>query len=471
MSRTRTDTVTAPLAWEASSALGVAFKKPRGTYQDPSGLGFGIRVNKDHAVWTYRFRAGGDVLSDTLGKVGITTTADALSFEDAAKQFLKLYKRAKRSAGEGAMTLADGLEQYKAGRVVRRTERGLSADSLRDFESLMRHHVKEAGDWVLQATDSLQWEQLLTRVKTQGSIHAARRAYWMIHGVYAHLMEYQVLDENPLAVQNMRLAFTGKATKRKRTTHLPAMDVHAFWQALESVKFATSKEAVKLLFFTSWRRSGVLGMKWSQVDFQRGVYHVKPDDKGWKGFFGEMVLNDYALRVLRERKERLAAERPRSGTLGETQKKRQQNAEVWVFPAYRDGDGHMRDVRGTFDTISKELGAHLQAHDVRRGWATIAEVALDNDLRLIGRLMCHQQVEDDDERRGSKTTDGYIIKNLAGDRWASNEVAGVLEAMTMGPGMLEVSFPELVQKFKRKGISLERPLPLAQVADDDETAP
>jgi hypothetical protein len=136
-----------------------------------------------------------------------------------------------------------------------------------------------------------------------------------------------------------------------------------------------------------------------------------------------------------------------------------------VFPAYRGSEGPMREVRGSFDTISKKLPYDLQAHDLRRGFATIASIVLSGDRYTVGRLIAHQSPPNMEQTRsGSEQTDDYIAKYLAAERIAANKVASSIEAIAMG-----LADDVLKAKLKDRGMDLDK-LVLEEIEDDDTDA-
>lgn len=459
---------TVTLQWSPATAYGQAFKKPVGTTSwDPSGFGFGVRVNKTNSVWIYRFDVEGATTSGTLGEVGTETRGKALTFHDAAAKFDKEWKKAHRSAA-GGLTLEQAVDHYIERRVSRRTELNLAEETVRGLRSHMRNDLAEAADWVLSATDGLQWDGVLAKVKAR-SAHGARRCFWLLHGVYEYFGpgNFKVLNENPLDNDELRLTYSPASLKKnKRTTRVETLDIPQFWAAVYGLKWKTVQEVMRVLQLTGWRRSAVLRMRWDRIDWKNRVYWTKPGDRGWKGYVGPMVLNDYVIQVLEERKARMATERMRTGPLGERQARRQKALEQWVFPAFRGVEGPMREVRGSFRTLSKKLPYPVQAHHCRRGFASVGRTVLGSGW-MLGRLMAHQELAGLDESAGSWQTEDYVDRYLPAERIASNKVAGAILEIAMG----DIS-DALQAKFLDKGIDLRRgsPMELLDLEDDDTEA-
>jgi integrase len=460
-----TDTVTPRVQWP-SGRLNDAMQEatPGKTYRAPDKSGFALRVNKDGTmVWVHHFRNGAEWANGVLGSAALITGDGKLSFEDAAEKFRRLkdgLAKTKRVKAEG-LTFSRGFDLYVSGRVSKRTELPLSSQTLRGLNVHFKNDLKGAYGWHLETATSLEWQTLLMPVKER-SPHNARRCFWLVHGMYAHLKDYKLIScDNPLAMENMRRLFSPRALKKPRNSHLKALDMRAFFKAVARLKFKTAQEAIRLLMHLGWRRSAVLRMRWEQVNFEQGFYTVRPGDRGWKGYVGPIAMSEHALAVLVERKMRLLDERPRTGKLLEAQMQRKAGSEEWVFPAYRGGVGPMGSVQGSFRTVSRSLPYQVRAHDLRRGFSTLANIVLSGDRFMVGRLISHQQLAHMDESAGSLQTDDYIAKYLKAERIAANRVGDAIEAIASGR-------PDdvLRAKLHERGMDLEH-LELMDLDDDD----
>jgi hypothetical protein len=108
---------------------------------------------------------------------------------------------------------------------------------------------------------------------------------------------------------------------------------------------------------------------------------------------------------------------------------------------------------GTLKTASFGVGWYVPAHDLRRTFATIADVVLDGNGRLIGLLLGHSQ---SGAQEGSAlvnpVTGKYLVRNMQGERESSRQVA---EAILQIAGMLPMD-DELAAKFKKRGVDIEQ---------------
>lgn len=430
--------------------LAIARSGVTGKFKHPKVQGLFIRVSpKGKAVWAFKFR---DCFkaeqAETLGEVGEVTEGVFLSLDDAVSQYKQLYTHHMGKATPGRLTLEKGFEDY----LRDHTKKGggaLSSRTIGDYEGVYRRFLKEeAADLYLERTTLLEWRDILDRAKAK-SAQQARRAFWLLHGIYSHQMELKVLKENPLAGRTLRDRFSGDDTKVIRDTHVAAIDLKSFVEGVMQLSIQ-SRDAILCLLLTGWRLSAVLRLRWDQIDWEEGTYRVLPGELGWKGYVGKMALNSYVLSILVDRYAH-----------------RQSTTIQYVFPARHGDKDYMQDLRGSLVKASTGLNYVVMAHDLRRTFATLADVVLTGNGRLIGLLLGHKQPasEQPDETRGTTTTNKYIQRNYLGERVSGSKVA---EAILVVAEQLPMD-DETVKPFIDRGMDIKKPLPLVEMEDDEQS--
>jgi integrase len=158
--------------------------------------------------------------------------------------------------------------------------------------------------------------------------------------------------------------------------------------------------AFRLLIFTGARLREILGLKWSYVDFERGLL-LLPDSKTGRK---TIVLNAPALAVL--------SELPRIGP--------------FVIPG--DGpDSPRHDLSRPWRLVSKRAGlGGVRLHDLRHTHASVGAGA-GLGLPIIGKLLGHAQ---------ASTTQRYAHLDADPLRRASEQIAGRIAA-AMGESVSE----------------------------------
>jgi hypothetical protein len=256
----------------------------------------------------------------------------------------------------------------------------------------------------------------------------------------------------------MKSNFAGADTKVVLKSYVKVMDIPLFYAAVQGLR-RPSRDAIMTLFLTGWRCSGVLRMRWEDVNLKEGKYTVKPGYGGWKGLVGDVALGAYVVAHLQDRKEMLQAK----GQLGE-----------YVFPA-RYGKRatkvpkhpHMDSVRGSLDdSVQPMIGYKVMPHDLRRTFVTLAEVVLGNGaLRIIGKLVGHRQLgfEKGQASTGTLQTARYVAEALEREQKAATEVE---EALLEICGFLPMS--DETEKLLREVAIDPTNLHLIEMPDDDE---
>lgn len=431
-------------AWIASRAGALA--KIPGKHMHPTLPGFSMRVSpKCKAVWAWRITdALGKKQSGKFGEVA-EAGKKGLCLDEAVELFEKKLRTLKSATVSSEITLQDAFDDLMTGGRRGGGKRSESTDQ--NYNRVFNSRLKGSAGQQLARTNGAHWNKLLTAVKAISPADA-RIAFWILHATYGRFVDLGVLSQNALANRTMKSAFSGRDSTNERTTYLSAMDVKAFLAGLDKVQNrGHGKKTIRCLALSGWRLSGVLRLKWSQIDFATGQYTVTPYDVGWKGFVGQMAINEQFLACLIARRER--------GGEAESE---------YVFPSYRGKTPYMRNIYGSMKTASSGMGWRVKPHDLRRTFSTIADVVLNGNQRLIGLLIAHSQPNAKGEQAGSNITGKYMIRNLPAERESARQVASAILQI----GGAEPMTKELVAKFNERGIDITKPLELAEFPDDDE---
>ncbi len=154
----------------------------------------------------------------------------------------------------------------------------------------------------------------------------------------------------------------------QRGAYLPDATIKRLWRALDQFQtvMPTVCDAVRLLLLTGARKSEVLGLTWDRIIGPRAVL----DDS--KTGPQTLWLNAPARALIEAR--------------------RQQANGPFLFPA-KSGEGPLKDIYAPWLRIVKAAGlARLRIHDLRHHYASTA-VSNGIDLRLIGQLLGHADIE------------------------------------------------------------------------------
>lgn len=448
--------MTLKVEWKTDKQL-PQLMRIKGNYKHPSVTGFSLEVYASgKTVWRYKFRdAYSKYQEGKIGEdAGLITADGKLSLEDALTEYRALWTHHKTKKEDippepKGITLEEAFAEW----MLKSAKKGGAKKATRTMKDYQvqyeRYLAPIAADWPIKTTPPAQWETLFEGIKER-SISQARCCFWIVHGIFARAVVMQVLPRNPFSNDIFRGKFSGDDSKAVRETHVPAMDLAAFMRGLDSLATGTSKDAIMCILLTSWRLAGVLQLRWDRIDWEKGIYTVLPDQEGWKGYKGEMALNIYVMGYLEERR------------------KKGEDLSDYVFASHHGKNPYMSDLRTAMKkaTTAAGLAYNVTPHDLRRTFATIADIVLHGNGRLIGRLMAHrlpdvEETQKQQQQIGSKQTSKYIQRHLAGERESSRQVA---EAILEIGGVLPLD-ESTVQVFKARGMDIRQPLELVAVEE------
>ncbi len=381
--------------------------------------GFFLRVySTDRRVYALKYRTGPVQRIFTIGVHGSPWTPDEA--RDAAEAALRRIGDGEDPASEKkeartALTVSALVDAYLAdGPATKPAKRATTWAN--DGSNLKRHIAPLLGrrlamtvtkadaaralsDIVAGKTAVDEKTKLRGRARVTGGDSAARRTRMTAAAMYAWGLEHGLIKgANPFASVRLAAAPVRERflSREEAGRMLDAITVLEADKSLSN----TFGDALRLLLLTGARKTEILGLRWSEIDFERKSLILPPERTKAGGKTGErrIVLSPPALTILSARqaadKERLeAAERDRKPI----------EASPYVFRAYR-GDGPAVGVRKAFAKVCKAAKLPgVRIHDLRHSFASFA-IADGASLFLVGKLLGHAN---------ARTTERYA--HLSGD--------------------------------------------------------
>ena len=224
------------------------------------------------------------------------------------------------------------------------------------------------------------------RVVVRGGDGVARRTRTTAAAMFAWGLEHgRIKGGNPFA----SVKLTAPPIRERFLSRAEAGALLDAITELEAKKTITSTfgDALRLLMLTGARKTEILGLRWSEVEFGRSLLTLPPERTKAGGKTGErrITLSPPALQILSARKPEAA------------------EPDDFVFPATR-GEGHIIGLRRVFAKACAAAGlAGVRVHDLRHSFASFA-IADGASLFLVGKLLGHAN---------SRTTERYA--HLSGD--------------------------------------------------------
>jgi len=332
---------------------------------DPDLPGFGLKVTAGgRKIYVLQYRYQGRQRRYSIGLHGPLTPAEAR--QEAVRLLGEVAKgadpAAAKQAGRQAPTMAELARRYLEEHGAKKR-----ASSLRHDRANLRNHV-------LPALGSKQ-VRAVTRADVARLHHQLRMTPTQANRVLALLSKVFSLAElwglRPDGSNPCRLVQKFRETKRERflsSEELGRLGAVLSETEAEGSELPSVVVALRLLIFLGARKSEVLGLKWSDLNLERGVIHLADSKTGPK----EIYLNQAAAEIL--------AAAPK------------QEGNDFVCWGLKPGQP-LVGLHRPWARIRKraELG-DCRLHDLRHSHASIAAGA-GLSLPLIGRLLGHSQAQ------------------------------------------------------------------------------
>lgn len=200
--------------------------------------------------------------------------------------------------------------------------------------------------------------------RVRGGRGTATRTVGLLGGIFTFAQKFKLRTDNPV-----RNVTTPKYRKRER--FLTIEELGRLGKALSHpasmAMNANVVPVIKLLILTGCRKSEIMKLQWSEVDFENGYLDLADTKTGAR----KIPLNDQALSILRARP--MVAGNP------------------YVFPA-ASGSGHFTALQDGWQKVRAAANVpDVRIHDLRHSFATI--LAKDgNSLLMIGKLLGHRDL-------------------------------------------------------------------------------
>jgi integrase len=230
---------------------------------DQSLAGFGARRQLRHVHYLLRYRINGRQRFLTIGKHGMWTPESA---RNEARRLLGLVASKIDPANERVRP----AETFGA-EVNRYLERKRVSMKPRSFEGIERHlrqHAKPLHHLRLSEIDRKAIAVRLREIEQQSGPIARNRFRSSLSAFFTFAIHEGLTETNPVS----GTATADEGHSRDRTLSEP--ELTAVLGALGQDEFS---DIIRLLVLTGQRRAEVGSLRWSEVDFERGLIVLPPD--------------------------------------------------------------------------------------------------------------------------------------------------------------------------------------------------
>jgi integrase len=241
----------------------IAVLKPGSYVSDTVVQGFGARRQTNGVFYYLRYRKNGTQHMRSIGRHGSPWTCETARNE--AKRLLGVTVTGNDPFAKPLAAESFGKE------VVRYLQRKRAAMKPRSFEEVERHltnHAAPLHRLRLTDIDRRTIAQLLGEIETASGSVARNRVRSSLSAFFVWCVTEGLLDANPVA----GTAKLDEGGSRERV--LTQAELVAIWHALSQDQFG---DIVRLLLLTAQRREEIGGLRWSEIDFDRGLIVFPPE--------------------------------------------------------------------------------------------------------------------------------------------------------------------------------------------------
>lgn len=176
-------------------------------------------------------------------------------------------------------------------------------------------------------------QRLHEKIANENGIYQANRLLERIRAIYNKAIEWGWQGSNP--AQGIR-----KFKEKSRDRFIKPSELPFFFEALNEEENKTACDYLLMSLYTGARKSNVLSMRWTDVDFQQSEWRI-PETKNGEPL--TIALSKEALDILKRRQRR--------------------THQKWVFPSDKT-DGHLADPKKAWKRILTNATIKFwQAHE------------------------------------------------------------------------------------------------------------
>lgn len=261
----------------------------------------------------------------------------------------------------------------------------LSANAFSNYEMNIRVHIKPAlGRFKLPKLNSLAIDNFYTALEEKGLSSATiRKIHTIVRSSLEYAKDYQFISRNPAAVVKP------PTVKHKEIKIWEEKDMVYF---LEAIKDEYDYIIYHLALYTGMRKGEILGLKWSDVDYDnkklriRRSYSKTGFSKGKTDSSRRVIdIDDETIKELKKRHKVVKANKMECGPDYDNQD---------LVNCRADGSPvDVRNVNRRFTKLSKRYGLDdIRFHDLRHTHATLM-LGMGIPVKIVSERLGHHKVE------------------------------------------------------------------------------
>jgi integrase len=328
------------------------------TFFDDDIGGFGVRLRQGGAArYVIQYDVGGKTKRVTLGTI---TLLDASTARAKAKDLLASVRLGGDPASEKRAARVQAAETFGAilPRYLTKMRDECRPRSFKEIESRLCRLARPLHSRPIASIDRRAISHLISQLAERNGPSAAINVHGTMSGYFAWLMREGLIEQNPMIGSN-------RPAKRPARDRLPSQDeVRTLWTALPDDDYG---DIVRLLHYTLARRGEIGGLRWDEIDLDRGVIEL-PGTRMKNHKPHVIPLSDPALAILR---------------------RRERNGREHVFGRGTSGyQGWSRRRKDLDDGIAGKRPTWT-LHDIRRFGSTVMHEKLGIQPHIVEAVLAH----------------------------------------------------------------------------------
>jgi integrase len=357
-------------------------------YWDDILRGFGVMVSGTSKTKTFIIQCDVHGRSKRV-KVGSAVEFSLTKAKDRASDMLDDLKQGidPRSKVDPNISLQAALDLYLA------SSAKLRPASIRVYRQIER----VLATWVdrpLRSIDADMIEKKHSGIASKNGAITANVTMRTLRIVWNHVAE-RVADTPANPVRRLKKQWF---EEKRRTRMLSKEQIPLFYRTVCELENKISADLILLLMFTGLRKGEASQLSWENVDLKQRVITL-PAASTKSGKEQKLPMSDQVADILIARR-----------ALGKDR---------YVFPG-PGKSGHLSDLQRPFIAIAEQTSITISAHDLRRGFVTVAE-SIGTPLSVIKALVGHAPSRD--------VTAGYVVRNVEDLREPVQRIADRLKEL------------------------------------------
>ncbi len=372
---------------------------------DTEVKGFGVRITKSGArSFVLNYRAGRRERRLTIGSFPDWKTGPARDYAKALKKRIDMGEdpMASRHAERAAPTVDDLADRFEAEHLSKRRE-----STGADYKGMLRLYIRpQLGSMKVADVRHSDIERLHAKI-AKTAPYRANRVVAVLSKMLSLAVKWEMRTDNPARGIE-------RAPEEKRERYLTPAEIERLAGVLVTHREKVTANAIRLLLLTGARKGEMLSARWSEFDFDTGVW-LKPSAHTKQKKEHRVPLSAPALQLLMAMKAAAEIDLAKDNKARAAKVPEKKIEDLFVFPGAKGKP--LSAPRKAWVSICRQAGLARQEpkldakgkpminakgepvmvwqptvriHDLRHTYASILASA-GLSLPIIGRLLGHTQ--------------------------------------------------------------------------------